>query len=182
MKQTEMEDLWSKAEKDIIMVQRKWHTVEFIDEHIWDAIDIGENNPMKAFLEAYYNIEIASTQGDLDVVELEGDYGTVLCFEVIEHVANPLHLLLQMRKLIEKSDGVIYISYPSMPQWLWNYNHYNEIQEKRFKWLLERANLSILQHVKKPLYGRWYSYFYGIRPFFRLFYCRRWNLYKLKAI
>lgn len=77
------------------IIRRYEATMNFIGNREFGKIlDIGERNPFTLRLEEKHAISVENTQGDLDTIELKGSYNTVLCLEVIEHLMNPLQLLL----------------------------------------------------------------------------------------
>ena len=133
------------------------------------TLDIGEENPLKLLLEKHYQQEIDSTSIDLYVGKLEGIYDTVLCFEVVEHLFNPLHMLLEIRKVL-KDDGTLFLSTPKRrPHCMWYKHHFHEFSKRELLDLLERAGFSIVRieyhRSGRPILG----YFRGIRSFLRLF-------------
>ena len=94
-------------------------------------------------------------------------YNTILCFEILEHLQNPLFFLKQIKSIMS-ADAVLYLSTPNRIKWLRPLYHYNEISAKHLeRWLLAPLNLEIIK--KKRLYIRqsWFDYFIGVRPLAR---------------
>ena len=60
------------------------------------GLDIGERTALTKRLEDLYNINFDSTNIDLDIEPLKGEYDIITSFEVLEHLFNPLFNLLQI--------------------------------------------------------------------------------------
>ena len=87
-------------------------------------------------------------------------YKTILCFEVIEHLLNPLLLLTECKKLM-RPDAQMYISYPTHNfKVFWTSGHFHEYDKSRFEYLLKVAGLNVVDYREKV--GR--SKKIGIRP------------------
>lgn len=133
------------------------------------VLDIGEKSPLSEKLSSQYKIKIDQTDIDLDIEKLNGTYDTVFCFEVIEHLFNPLHLLLEIQKVLS-SKGRLYLSTPKRrPHFMWYKYHFHEFSKSELINLIDRAGFEIIRKQYKmsgrPLIG----YFKGIRPISRLF-------------
>lgn len=145
------------------------HTLSFIGDHTSKlALDIGERNPLTPLLEEKLKINIQNTNIDLDVENLSGQYDTIFCFEIIEHLMNPLHLLIEIRNCL-KGNGICYISTPiCKPHFLWDPHHFTEYDHHRLNALVNRAGFEIIRYKvvrSRPLF--WYLG--GIRPLIRFF-------------
>lgn len=151
-------------------IKRYRSTIEFIgDHHLGAVLDIGERNPLTEQLEDRYGITIENTTVDLDLVPLSGTYDTVFCFEVIEHLMNPLHLMLQIRGVLKES-GRLFMSTPKhKPHFLWGKYHFTEYDEKRLLALVARAGFRIIRFEEFRTMPFWW-HFLGIRPLIRAFY------------
>jgi SAM-dependent methyltransferase len=158
-------------------------TIAFIDpEDLKGKIaDCGETNPMKEGIEKHFNVTIKSHDWNFNFPSLTiYAYNTVLAFEVLEHIYNPLTFLYSVKRMI-RPGGVIYLSTPrTWPQWNMIQFHYHEIPTDRLMWLFEEAGLKIVRSGKISLRGDWYHYLWGFRPFLRGFWKTR--IYKLKVI
>jgi SAM-dependent methyltransferase len=127
----------------------------------------------------YYFWEVES-KAVRDYIEFDVTYDTILCFEVLEHLFNPLLFLEQLKKLLKK-DGVIYLSTPyQCPQILKAIHHYHEIPTDRLMWLFDAANLKIIESGKLTIAGNWYNHISGLRPFMRYF--QKTRIYKITKL
>jgi len=152
------------------MVIRYQITLSFIGERdLGRVLDIGVRNPFTIQLEEKYNTTVKNTEGDLDIIELEGSYDTIFCLEVIEHLMNPLHFLLQVQKIL-KPGGVLFLSTPKhKPHFLWGNHHFTEYDEFRLEALFARAGFkTVRKHFFRTMPLWWY--FTGLRPFLRMFF------------
>ena len=103
-----------------------------------------------------------------------------MCFEVLEHVMNPLLFLEQLKKLLKKY-GIIYMSTPyQFHQILKAIHHYHEIPTDRLIWLFNAANLKIVESGKLTIAGNWYNHINGIRPIMRYF--QKTRIYKITKL
>ncbi len=143
------------------------------------GLDIGERSSLTTQLELFFNCPFDSTTIDLDVDPLTERYDVVTCFEIIEHLFNPLHLLLQIREVVPPG-GRLYLSTPSgKPHFLWSSSHFHEMSFSSIKALFDRAGFSILRKKKITTYP-WWFYFKGVRPLLRAVFERTW-LFELSA-
>lgn len=168
--------------------ETKWHirlrwkkTITFL-KVVPDAsrgLDIGQRSSFTTQLESFFDCPFDTTKVDLDVEPLAGRYDVVTCFEIIEHLFNPLHLLLQIRKVMPPA-GRLYLSTPSgKPHFLWSSSHYHEMLFRSIKALFDRAGFSILRKQKITTFP-WWFYFKGVRPLMRAVFERTW-LFELSA-
>jgi len=110
-------------------------------------------------------------------------YKTVFCFEVLEHLVNPL-LFLERLKMFCDSNTNIYISFPSgRPEFLWTNAHFHEYSKKRAETLFKMAGLNIVKRGKSGIIWKNFSdYLKGFRPLLRLFFPLNCRLYHLRII
>lgn len=166
--------LW-KGSKDKTYLLRMQRTSEFVVEN-WKlqkpVADMGDENPLKHFIENDLLERIDTITGDFDVDETskgnESKYGTILDFEVLEHLMNPLTHLLEMKKML-KPGGVIFMSTPNRPKMFWGLYHFHEIDDKNIMKLFDRAGLEVVKRKNLILRGPWYRHVFGIRPIIRFF-------------
>ena len=142
--------------------------IEFIGEReIGKALDIGARNPLTETLEKHFFKNIQNTDIDLDIGSLDGQYDTIFCFEVLEHLFNPLHLLLEIYKILNK-DGRVYLSTPKgKPHFLWFKHHFHEFYKKELMNLINRAGFKIIKIKYYRILPLW-SGLTGFRPFLRI--------------
>jgi SAM-dependent methyltransferase len=140
--------------------------------------DCGEDNPMKRAIEKDLDLRIDSLDWDFNCPAPEtGKYDVVLCFEVLEHLYNPLLFLNELKgKLLP--GGIIYLSTPyQRPQILKAIHHYHEIPDDRIMWLFDEAGLRVEKMERVTIAGNWYDHILGIRPVLRYF--QHTRMYKL---
>jgi SAM-dependent methyltransferase len=103
------------------------------------------------------------------MIELKGNYDTIFCLEVIEHLMNPLRLLEQINRILEP-DGKVFLSTPKhKPHFLWDKYHFTELDEYRFNALVTRAGFESVRIRFFRTMPIWW-YFTGFRPFLRMFF------------
>jgi SAM-dependent methyltransferase len=95
------------------------------------------------------------------------EFHYVTCFEIINHVMNPLQLMEQIYDLLAPG-GTCYISCPVL--WLipWDHCKYNfsNYKPKKLKVLFEYAGFETVRcEIHNP--WPWWWMFYGFRPFLR---------------
>jgi len=150
---------------------RKAYTLEQLGRGLSEPVlDIGQSG-FSTEIRNLLGIELANTRHDLDIGTIEGQWGSILCFEVLEHLGNPLHLLLEMRNAL-KPDGFIWLSTPLIARWRPDGfragNHVFEFSRPQLEFLLHRGGLLIEEeHVFR--YKPVTQYLRGIRPLVRLF-------------
>ena len=131
--------------------------------------DIGEKNPRMEFLKYCWRLirikQIDS--GDFNFDELKAPkVDGVFCFEVLEHLQNPLFFMKQLMKL---TDGPIYVLMPENPRWLWHPMHFMEMKKKHFeRWILNPLDLRIVRQKKILFVSSWKVYLIGLRPLLKL--------------
>jgi len=135
------------------------------------TLDIGKRNPLTGILEKMFSVEIDSTTIDLDVGFLTGKYDTVFFFEVLEHLFNPLHCLLEIQRVLS-SHGRVFISTPrGKPHFLWYEKHFHEMHERELINLIHRAGFEIVKMKYYRILPIWKVN--GLRPFLRLLLSRK---------
>lgn len=137
------------------------------------AADIGEKNKFVELLSKRLGAKIESIEvADLnfDTLITERDfYGTIFCFEVLEHLQNPLFLLSEIKKKM-LPDTILYLSMPCKPMYLLGAHHYFEMKPDHFqKWLLTPLGMIITDKKKISFRRSWTEYLIGLRPLIRLF-------------
>ncbi len=140
-----------------------------------DFADVGERNKKVEIIEKELSISFTQLIADdfnFDFLKsLNGNekFDVITCFEVIEHLQNPLFLVKQLAEML-RPDGVIFLSTPARPKIFWPDFHYYEMNEKHLdKWIFSQVNLEIIRSGKLKIHLPLLSYFTGFRPFARLF-------------
>lgn len=155
-------------------------TISFIDptDMLGRVADCGEANMLKLKIELHFGIIVETLDWNFnDVIKPEGRYDTILAFEVLEHVYNPLTFLLTVRNWLNK-DGCIYLSTPRIwPQCMRSPHHFHEIPTDRLMWLFEEAGLKIVKQGKVRFGTVWYRHLLGPENMLRYFFKTR--IYKL---
>lgn len=119
----------------------------------------------EAALKHYY------TEGDLDhpgwkvAGEHPGRFDNVFIFEVIEHLVNPLLMLEELKRYIDR-DTQIFISYPkSFLEKYMSPKHFHEMDVDRFEYMIDKAGYKIETATSITTYfDKWYYPITGIRP------------------
>lgn len=172
--------------KAIEIDKEEWHLYRQIARFIGSVkgrcADIGEKNTKMECLKKLLKIDSVDQidAPDFNECSFNASYDVVFCFEVIEHLQNPLAFMKQVKKLIHE-DGVIYLSTPNRPKILWSECHFFEMNPDRItKWIFTPSRLKVIR--KKKLwwtYSNWWFYFTGIRPLLRLFFNTKY-IYELR--
>jgi len=164
-------------------------TIKYLIAHVpyWGfgqtMLDVGQRSPLTALIEFYFpQMKVDNTEGDLDTFGLPEthEYDLVLYSHTIEHQFNPLHTLLELKKVL-RHEGRIFIALPQKPQLLWWSGHYHEIDDYRMRMLLKRAGYEVVTYDRRKEWRSPWFYLSGIRPFLRLFF-ERHGYYEVKPI
>lgn len=146
-------------------------TEQFIRRH-WDAewqkfLDIGDRNAFTEYLECHLRVKIQNTVGDLDrdAEYPSGKFDCVFCFETLEHLGSPLHMLDRVQQILREG-GVLFLSVPVRFQLVWGYWHLCEYSLDRLTYLFDRAGFEITD-VRRLSSPRKLRHFFGIRPMIR---------------
>ena len=153
-------------------VQIRWRkTLAFLnkDKTVDSALDIGDRTPFTEKLELFFDCPFDNTKIDLDKEHLTGEYDIITAFEIIEHLFNPLHFLIEIRSVL-KDVGTVYLSTPKgKPYFLWSDDHFHEMGYDRLNSLIDRAGFRIIRKDEIRIQPIPF-YFTGIRPLLRLFF------------
>lgn len=162
------DDLWPEKLPSSFL-NRVSDTIDFIKPE-GGVADCGEDNPMKHYIESYFNITIDSLNWDFNHGQIRSvQYDTILCFEVLEHLMNPLLFLKEISDMLLPG-GKIYLSTPYLwPQILKGGHHYHEIPTDRLMWLFEEAGLKVVRSGRVSIAGSLIYHLKGIRPLLRYF-------------
>jgi hypothetical protein len=120
------------------------------------GLDIGDRTPVTGMLEELFGCRFDTTSVDLDTGALDGSYPVVAAFEVLEHLYNPLHLLLEARKVLAPGPASrLFVSTPAWkPLFLQSPDHFHEMPRRSLESLFDRAGFTVLRSAE-----------FGIRPF-----------------
>ena len=132
------------------------------------GLDIGDRTPMTGMLESLFACRFDTTSIDLDTECLEGSYPVVAAFEVLEHLYNPLHLLLEARKVLAPGpDSRLFVSTPAWkPLLLQSPDHFHEMPRRSLESLFDRAGFTVVR--RREFRIRPYGFcLTGIRPLLR---------------
>ena len=146
-------------------------TLEFIgnNSNFKIALDIGDRTGLTEMMENEYGVNFENTKGDLDNLELRGNYDLVTSFEVLEHLFNPLFHLVQIKNVLNP-DGRLILSTPlAKPRLLWSKEHFHEMSKQSIQALFEAAGFKVLRENFFRVYPVTF-YFRGFRPLLRLIY------------
>lgn len=147
------------------------------------GLDIGDRTPATAMLEAHFGCRFDATSVDLDTEPLDRtkSYPVVTAFEVIEHLYNPLHLLLQIRAaLYPAPSSRLFLSTPAWkPGCLQSPDHFHEMPKRSLDALVARAGFEVVRSaefgIRSPLFC-----LRGVRPLLRCIF-EKIRIYELAA-
>ena len=146
-------------------------TLEFMGRGVnfKSALDIGDRTGLTEMMEDKYGVKFDNTKGDLDNLELKGNYDLVTSFEVLEHLFNPLFNLVQIKNLLNPNGRLILSTPLAKPRILWSEEHFHEMSKNSIQALFEVAGLKVLRKNYFRVYPVTF-YFSGVRPLLRLIY------------
>jgi hypothetical protein len=134
------------------------------------GVDLGDRTPFTAVLEQHFGCPFENTTIDLDLEPLSGSFGVVTAFEVLEHLYNPLHALLEVKGLLAGKDARLFVSMPlRKPSFLASPDHFHEMTRRSALSLFTRAGFAVLRsaefRIRHPLF-----YLTGVKPLLRAWY------------
>jgi hypothetical protein len=165
----------------------RWqHTIDFISRSsftgtvIAKGLDLGDRTPFTTSLEQLFGCRFENTADDLDLASLKGSFEVVTAFEVLEHLYNPLHALLEVRHLLKGDSARLYVSMPlRKPLSLASPEHFHEMSRQSALSLFTRAGFSIVRSEEfriRPLM----FYLTGLKPLLRAVF-EKVQIYELTA-
>ena len=171
-----------------VATERVKSTLAFLEKHKdalnSPALDIGGKSPLGDQIADTYRLQLQNTTHDLDTDDLEGEWQTILCFEVLEHLGSPLRLLQQIKQHLGPN-GTAFLSTPLVvsrfrpTHWLLGKHHVFEMDRRQIEFLLQKAGLVVEDEIHCRYLPLWKS-FLGVRPIIKLF-TDRCILLRLKA-
>ncbi len=88
-------------------------------------------------------VRFENTTVDLDLEPLDGSFEVVTAFEVLEHLYNPLHALLEVKRLLAGEDARLFVSMPlRKPIFLASPDHFHEMTRSEALSLFTRAGFT----------------------------------------
>lgn len=174
---------------DLHQRTRLRHYLAIMDAPLRPVLDVGARNWIGTEIEAHYQVTLMDSDFAVDNTKpcdfntsldtWQSHYGTILCFEVIEHVMNPLLLLKNIYDKLD-SEGTLYLSTPlSRPIGIYCCDmHFVEYKQSHFLEMLEHVGFRV---DKSDVFYPWPWWFYlsGFRPMLRLV-SHKIQLYKLE--
>ena len=148
-------------------------TLEFVNSipTFGNVLSIGELSDIDVKIAQELTLKHYYTEGDLDypgwqiVGEHPGRFDNVFIFEVIEHLINPMLMLTELKRYIDKNTQ-IFISYPqSFLKKYMSPKHFHEMDVDRFEYMIDKAGYRIETATSITTYfDKWYYPLIGIRP------------------
>ena len=125
--------------------------------------DISPENLKMEALKEFYGIEVTQIdEVDYNKYYLMGTFDTVFCFEVLEHVQNPLFFMQQIRSISQR----VFLSTPFNYRWMWSRYHFVEHPPEHWnKWVFRPAGFEVVRY--KKLTAPYNLHNFGIRPILR---------------
>ncbi len=165
----------------------RWRkTIDFIRRSSVSAtdtakgLDLGDRTPLTAYLEQLFGCLFENTAADLDLASLDGSFNVVTAFEVLEHLYNPLHALLEVKHLLIGHSSRLFVSMPlRKPLFLASPEHFHEMSRQSALSLFNRAGFSIVRSEEfriRPLL----FYLTGLKPLLRAVF-EKVQIYELTA-
>jgi len=144
------------------------------------GLDLGDRTPFTDLLEHSFGFPLDNTTGDLDLALLEGSFGVVTAFEVLEHLYNPLHALLEVRQVLKGDGARLFVSMPlRKPSFLASPDHFHEMSRQSALSLFKRAGFSVVRSEEfriRPLL----FYLTGVKSLLRALF-EKVQIYELAA-
>lgn len=156
--------------------QKRWKiTMKFLAEFpdAKSGLDLGDRTSFTEELESFFDCPFTNSTIDLDIGSIEEKHDIITAFEVIEHLFNPLHCLLEVRNSLNPN-GRLYLSTPkSKPKFLSSPEHFHEMTERSLEALFKRAKFKVARKISFSVHSSWF-YLTGIRPLLRSVFDRHW--------
>jgi hypothetical protein len=146
------------------------------------GLDIGDRTPVSAMLEELFGCRFDTTTVDLDTGVLDGRYPVVCAFEVLEHLYNPLHLLLEVQRVLAPGPASrLFVTTPAWkPLFLQSREHFHEMPRRSLESLFERAGFTVVRSGEFRIRPFRFC-FTGLRPLLRCIF-ERIRIYELAPV
>lgn len=127
-------------------------------ERNWNVVGV-EPTAEPAHLAASFNLQVFNGTVEEFVGESTERFNAVTCFEVLEHVSDPLQMLQAMRETLDL-DGHLLLSVPNLddPYCLKQQNpsttppvHINFFNRKSLSTVLEKAGFEVVRFISLPI-------------------------------
>ncbi|OGC04356.1 hypothetical protein A2V82_05785 [candidate division KSB1 bacterium RBG_16_48_16] len=163
-------------------LRRLRYTKNFVGKYLnkdlsKNVLDIGQENEFAKQMATFFQMNCYFTTSDLDyklLIDTKENqlnelvpFHYIFCFEVLEHLMNPLLFLENLKPFIS-TETQIFVSVPRRPLFLWTETHFHEFSERRIKHLFRSAGYKIIAHEWHIAWHDPWFYVSGIRPFLRL--------------
>ncbi len=133
-------------------------------------LDIGTWSQATDILAQKFGEQIDST-GETDfnfsVTAPQKSYKTIFCFEVIEHLMNPLTFMHELHNLLA-DDGMLALSTPTRKPAVEKV-HFTEYTKRSLYFLFAEAGFQTVKYQVGHAFP-WWWHFTGVRPLYRLFF------------
>jgi len=171
-------------------VERRWRVTRnfLLQNHICcegNVLDIGGDNLFGKKMSNEFGLNYFSTMGDLDYHSWTRDIlnpDVIFCFEVLEHLMNPLLFLNNLKRVYGGNNPQVFITYPN--NLFRSEHHFHEYKDDEFYTLIRSAGYYVIDYQKDPHWHNKGFYFTGIKPLARLTWQilgkSKLNLYYLK--
>ena len=154
--------------------KRRWkQTLKRVSEFSpkGDVLDIAGPSEFGMRMAKKLNLEYRTTkQVDLNYdwyFDFQDEYKNVFCFEVLEHLINPLVFLNNLKsRLYDRS--LVFITYPYQTRFFKGKNHWKEFTKEEFKTLAELSGFKVVHYDSFRNYLTPMIYLSGIRPLIKL--------------
>ncbi|MEI6756578.1 MAG: class I SAM-dependent methyltransferase [Chlorobium sp.] len=134
------------------------------------GLDLGDRTPLTNSLEQLFGCRFDNTAVDLDTEPLKGSFSVVTAFEVLEHLYNPLHALLEVRGILEGEGSRLFVSMPlRKPLFLASPDHFHEMSRHAASSLFKRAGFRVVRSERFRIRQRLF-YLTGLKPLLRALY------------
>ncbi len=152
-----------------------YSTAHFINAIHGKVADMGCANAKSSYIAEFFNYDIEQVDSEdfnfwIAPQGYINAFDVILCLEVLEHLQNPLFFMRNVKAML-KLGGVIYLSLPARPRFLWTKHHFFEMNKRHLtKWILNPLGLEIIKTKRMRIGHHWWFYFSGVRPFLRIFF------------
>lgn len=141
------------------------------------SLDVGMPNRFSSEMKVRDNTGLCDLNRDM--VTPDAEYDVITCFEVLEHVMNPLGMMDDIYALL-RPRGVCFLSTPvSRFGWYHSKAHFAEYKRDRLEKMFRYVGFEIVKYRTFCLWDPEFMFF-GFRPLWRVLFTRNhlWELRK----